>query len=141
MQRALEGRHAVHHGLFGGPSPSEGKSRAEVGIVNRKVARRARTGQTFPPCPSYSRRRDRNNCVHWRSLYKGGGGVLGMERLLCNFCGPRISAPSGPFFLGRGSNSDVPRVLDATMAHGMCMGRMLQARHVQEKGRRRPGRG
>ena len=25
------------------------------------------------PCPSYSRRRDRNNCVHWRSLYKGGG--------------------------------------------------------------------
>ena len=33
---------AVHHGLFGGPSPSEGKSRAEVGIVNRKVARRAR---------------------------------------------------------------------------------------------------
>ena len=26
------------------------------------------------PCPSYSRRRDRNNSVHWRSLYKGGGG-------------------------------------------------------------------
>ena len=25
------------------------------------------------PCPSYSRRRDRNNSVHWRSLYKGGG--------------------------------------------------------------------
>ena len=25
------------------------------------------------PCPSYSRRRDCNNCVHWRSLYKGGG--------------------------------------------------------------------
>ena len=24
------------------------------------------------PCPSYSRRRDRNNCVHWRSLDKGG---------------------------------------------------------------------
>ena len=29
------------------------------------------------PCPSYSRRRDRNNCVHWRSLYKGGGGTWG----------------------------------------------------------------
>jgi len=25
------------------------------------------------PCPSYSGRRDRNNSVHWRSLYKGGG--------------------------------------------------------------------
>ena len=25
------------------------------------------------PCPSYSRRRDRNNSVHWCSLYKGGG--------------------------------------------------------------------
>ena len=25
------------------------------------------------PCPSYSRRRDRNNSVHWHSLYKGGG--------------------------------------------------------------------
>ena len=24
------------------------------------------------PCPSYSGRRDCNNCVHWRSLYKGG---------------------------------------------------------------------
>ena len=23
--------------------------------------------------PSYNWRRDRNNCVHWRSLYKGGG--------------------------------------------------------------------
>ena len=34
----LQGRCAVHHGLFGGPSPSEDKSRAEVGIVNRKVA-------------------------------------------------------------------------------------------------------
>ena len=29
------------------------------------------------PCPSYSRRRDRNNSVHWRSLYKGGGGTWG----------------------------------------------------------------
>ena len=26
------------------------------------------------PCPSYSGCRDRNNSVHWRSLYKGGGG-------------------------------------------------------------------
>ena len=26
------------------------------------------------PCPSYSGRRDRNDSVHWRSLYKGGGG-------------------------------------------------------------------
>ena len=25
------------------------------------------------PCPSYSGRRDRNNSVQWRSLYKGGG--------------------------------------------------------------------
>ena len=25
------------------------------------------------PCPSYSRRRDRNICLHWRTLYKGGG--------------------------------------------------------------------
>ena len=25
------------------------------------------------PCPSYSGRRDRNNSVHWCSLYKGGG--------------------------------------------------------------------
>ena len=48
LQRALQGRCAVHHGLFGGSSPSEGKSRAEVGIVNRKVARRGRAGQTFP---------------------------------------------------------------------------------------------
>ena len=31
-----------------GASPWEGKSGAEVGIVNRKVARRARAGQTFP---------------------------------------------------------------------------------------------
>ena len=28
------------------------------------------------PCPSYSRRRDRNNSVHWRSLYKGGAGYI-----------------------------------------------------------------
>ena len=28
------------------------------------------------PCPSYSGRRDRNNSVHWRSLYKGGGTML-----------------------------------------------------------------
>ena len=27
------------------------------------------------PCPSYSGRRDRNNSVHWCSLYKGGGGT------------------------------------------------------------------
>ena len=27
------------------------------------------------PCPSYSGRRDRNNSVHWRSLYKGRGGT------------------------------------------------------------------
>ena len=26
------------------------------------------------PCPSYSGCRDRNNSIHWRSLYKGGGG-------------------------------------------------------------------
>ena len=26
------------------------------------------------PCPSYSGCRDRNNSVHWRSLYKGGAG-------------------------------------------------------------------
>ena len=25
------------------------------------------------PCPSYNRRRDRINFVHWRKLYKGGG--------------------------------------------------------------------
>ena len=31
-----------------GASPWEGKSGAEVGIVNTKVARRARAGQTFP---------------------------------------------------------------------------------------------
>ena len=31
-----------------GASPWEGKSGAEVGIVNRKVGRRARAGQTFP---------------------------------------------------------------------------------------------
>ena len=31
-----------------GASPWEGKSWAEVGIVNRKVARQARAGQTFP---------------------------------------------------------------------------------------------
>ena len=35
-------------GIFFDPCPSKGKSRAEVGIVNRKVARRARAGQTFP---------------------------------------------------------------------------------------------
>ena len=29
--------------------------------------------RTLRPCPSYSGRRDRNNSVHWRSLYKGGG--------------------------------------------------------------------
>ena len=34
-----------------GASPWEGKSGAEVGIVNRKVARRARAGQTFPLTP------------------------------------------------------------------------------------------
>ena len=28
------------------------------------------------PCPSYSGRRDRNNSVHWRSLYRGGGGDI-----------------------------------------------------------------
>ena len=28
------------------------------------------------PCPSYSGRRDRNNSVHWCSLYKGGGGTI-----------------------------------------------------------------
>ena len=28
------------------------------------------------PCPSYSRRRDRINLGHWRSLYKGGGTKL-----------------------------------------------------------------
>ena len=33
-----------------GASPWEGKSGAEVGIVNTKVARRARAGQTFPQC-------------------------------------------------------------------------------------------
>ena len=27
------------------------------------------------PCPSYIGRRDHNNSVHWRSLYKGGGVV------------------------------------------------------------------
>ena len=32
------------------------------------------------PCPSYSRRRDRNNSVHWRSLYKGGGGTGDTEQ-------------------------------------------------------------
>ena len=34
--------------VYLGASPWEGKSGAEVGIVNRKVVRRARAGQTFP---------------------------------------------------------------------------------------------
>ena len=29
------------------------------------------------PCPSYSRRRDRINLGLWRSLYKGGGYIVG----------------------------------------------------------------
>ena len=68
MQHALQGRCAVHHGLFGGPSPSEGKSRAEVGIVNRKVARRARAGQTFPLCTS-NMLQDCKGCVLERWAY------------------------------------------------------------------------
>ena len=34
------------------------------------------------PCPSYSRRRDRNNSVHWRSLYKGGAGYFTKDMLM-----------------------------------------------------------
>ena len=40
------------------------------------------------PCPSYSGRRERNNSVHWRSLYKGGGGTYTAQQLshrCCNF--------------------------------------------------------
>ena len=37
-------------------------------------------------CPSYNGHRDRNNSVHWSSLYRGGG-VLPTERLLWSFLG------------------------------------------------------
>ena len=46
------------------------------------------------PCPSYSRRRDRNNCVHWRSFYKGGGGATAPGRALVEAGVPR-GAPRG----------------------------------------------
>ena len=38
------------------------------------------------PCPSYSGRRDRNNSVHWRSLYKGGGGMCCCVGVCCLCC-------------------------------------------------------
>ena len=43
------------------------------------------------PCPSYSGRRDRNNSVQWRSLYKGGGVTLitdctSIHGLFCQHC-------------------------------------------------------
>ena len=47
------------------------RARTRVSVVVF-IARKLR------PCPSYSRRRDRNNSVHWRSLYKGGGGRFAM---------------------------------------------------------------
>ena len=51
-----------------GASPGEGKSGAEVGIVNRKVVRQARAGQTFPPWSS----------TRWVGV--GGGRVQQMAR-------------------------------------------------------------
>ena len=48
-----------------------------AGCVSRKLR----------PCPSYSGRRDRNNSVHWRSLYKGGGGTTRGGRD-CDLCLP-----------------------------------------------------
>ena len=41
------------------------------------------------PCPSYSGRRDRNNSVHWRTLYKGGGGVASTKILAESEAPPR----------------------------------------------------
>ena len=51
------------------------------------------------PCPSYSRCRDRNNSVHWRSSYRRGGVIKGsvgagprIERShpRCTMCGVRV---------------------------------------------------
>ena len=36
-------------------------------------------------CPSYGGRRDRDNSVHWRSLYKGGGGGYFQDLLACTY--------------------------------------------------------
>ena len=50
------------------------------------------------PCPSYSGRRDRNDSVHWRSLYKGGVGrlleSLALPRAGQNLCQKRIMTAS-----------------------------------------------
>ena len=66
-----------------GASPWEGKSGAEVGIVNRKVAHRARAGQTFPQKPP-----DANNIlVETSRLYKI---VISKHFWLC-ICGLLVS--------------------------------------------------
>ena len=47
------------------------------------------------PCPSYSRCRDRNNCVHWRSLYKGGGNNNTLEEMFMSLRCIAVDSASG----------------------------------------------
>ena len=54
-------------------------------LVVACVARKLR------PCPSYSRRRDRINLGHWRSLYKGGGGT---RTCVCGALADLLAVPS-----------------------------------------------
>ena len=62
--------------------------RAHVLLVIVCVARK------LHPCPSYSRRRDRNNSVHWRGLYKGGGVQTRVSHAASCQCVP--VSPGGP---------------------------------------------
>ena len=53
------------------------------------------------PCRSYSRRRDRNGCVHWRSLYPGGGGVPPLpHEAVCQHQCPLESVRCGAVWCG-----------------------------------------
>ena len=61
---------------------------AEVKVHSYHVHAHVRVGSCMycaqaSPCPSYSGRRDRNNSVHWCSLYEGVCSCLGSSSTTC----------------------------------------------------------
>ena len=83
------------------------------------------------PCPSYSRRRDRNNSVHWRSLYKGGAGYQWWSWLLKGAVAGTL--PTGPW-TGGGTRVRNPDDDDAIPWHILLEPRIVEGPFMYSTG-------
>ena len=94
-----------------GASPWEGKSGAEVRIVNTKVARRARAGQTFP---QYNQKQ-----LEGKSVYSDGSlqtvEIVGSEYQAAGAAVTKGPLPIVPRFMGPQQSCNVPEMYGAAI--------------------------